>query len=107
MLEDAPDKVERHRAQLGVFVAVEQRLAPFPEAEMHVHARPVVVENRFGHKRDGLAVLLCYILHDVFVLEDVIPHPEQRVPAHVDFCLAGGCNLVVMNLHSHTDALKC
>ena len=57
MLQQAADVVHRHLAQVRVAVPVEQRLAALPEALVHVHAGPVVAEERLRHEGHGASVL--------------------------------------------------
>ncbi len=73
---------------------------------MHVHARAVVLKDRFGHERDGLVVALGHLFDDVLVLQQVIPHRQQGIEPHVDLGLPGRANLVVLDLDVHANLLE-
>src|SRR5258708_296600 len=98
MLQHTPDIVAAHVRQQGVAVlVVEQRLVVIPQALVGVHAGAVVTEERLGHERRRIAVAITHVLDDVLVLQDLIGHAHQRPKAHVNFGLAGGTALVVVD----------
>ena len=68
---------------------------------MDVHARPVVSENRLGHKGRGLAVRPRDVFHDVLVNHDRIRHAGQRRVAHINFALARATNFVMVHFDRH------
>ena len=65
---------------------------------VHVHAAAVVAEQRLGHERDGLAVLMRHVADDVLVQHHVVGRLHQRVEALIDLALAGGGDFVVVAL---------
>ena len=88
---------QRHLATGRRTGAGEQRLAALPERLVGVHAGAVVAEERLGHERRGLAVLLGDVLDDVLVHMHLVGHLHQAVEAHVDLGLAGGGHFVVLS----------
>jgi hypothetical protein len=67
VLDDAADEIEAHVGQAGIAVAGEQRLALFPDRDVGVHARTVVLHDRLGHEGRGLAIGMGDLLDDVLV----------------------------------------
>ena len=61
-----------------------------------MHAGAVVAEQRLGHERDGLVVLLGDVLDDVLVEAHLVAHLHELVEPQVDFALAGGGDFVVL-----------
>ena len=72
---------------------------------MGVHAGAVIAEDRLGHEGHRHAVALRHVLADVLVPGQPVGHLDQRVEAHVDFGLAGRCDLVMLLLDADADAL--
>ena len=73
---------------------------------MAVHARPVVLEQRLRHERHRQVVGPCHRLGDVLVEHQLVGHGQQRVEPHVDLRLAGGADLVVLDLGLDPDLLQ-
>jgi predicted HAD superfamily Cof-like phosphohydrolase len=63
-----------------------------------VHAAAVIREQRLGHERHGLAVLVGHVADDVLVQHHVVGRLHQLVEALVDFGLAAGGHFVVVAL---------
>ena len=87
VLEQAADIMQRHLAQSRIAVARKQRLARLPDRLVHVHAAAVIAEDRLGHERHGLAVLIGHIADDVLVQRHVVGGFHQRVEALIDLAL--------------------
>ena len=99
MLEQAADVVAREVRQAAVAdLVVEERLAVLPQALVAVHARAVVLEERLGHERDGVAGRVGDVLDDVLERHQVVGGLQQRAEPEVDLGLAGGADLVVLHL---------
>ena len=99
VLQQAADVVAGHLGEQRVAVGVvEERLIVVPEALVGVHAGAVVAEERLGHERGGVAVLVGDVLDDVLVHHQPVGHLGQGVEPHVDLGLAGGAHLVVVDL---------
>ena len=104
--EQPADVPARHVGQTGVAGFVEeQRLAALPQRLVAVHARAVVLEDRLRHERGRLARGPRHVLHHVLVEHQLVGHAQQRVEAHVDLGLAGGADLVVLDLDLDAEAL--
>ena len=107
MLENAADVVQRALAQIRVLALFkEQILAALPQTLVHVHARSVVLKNRFGHQRDRLVVPPRHLFDDVFVFEQVVPHLQQGIEPHVDLGLSRRPDLVMLHLDLHADLFE-
>ena len=63
-LSSPPAACKSHLAQAGVSISREERRASLPQGDVSVHAAAVVLENRFGHERDRLAVTPRDVLAD-------------------------------------------
>ena len=74
-----------------------------PQGDVRVHAAAVVLEDRLGHERDGLAVTLRDVLADVLVPHELIGHLQQRGVVHVDLALPGGGHLVMVRFDDDAD----
>ena len=98
MLQQSADVPQRHLAQTRIQIAREQRLAALPQALVRVHAAAVIAEQRLGHERHGLAVLIRHVADDVLVQHHVVGGLHQRVEALIDFALAAGGDFVMMAL---------
>ena len=90
----------------GVLVPGEQILAFLPEGQVRVHAAPVIIEQRFRHKRYGFTMLSCGIFYYVLVFEHVVRHFNKRSEAHIDLRLAARCNFMVLAFNGDADVLK-
>ena len=88
VLEKAADVVKGHFAQSGETGSCEEGGIPLPEALMDVHARPVVIEQGFGHEGSGLAVLFRDVLNDVFIEDELVCTGEEGGEPEVDFTLS-------------------
>ena len=69
-----------------------------PQALVRVHAAAVVAEQRLGHERHALAVLIRHVADDVFVEHHVVGGFDQGVEALIDFALPGGGDFVMVAL---------
>ena len=99
VLDDAADVPPPDVREAGVgALLMEERFSPVPQRRVHVHAGPVVVEERLRHKGRREPGLGGDALDDVLVEHQLVGHPQQRVEPHVDLGLAGGPNLVVLHL---------
>ncbi len=65
---------------------------------MAVHARAVVSEDRLGHERHGLAVLVGDALDDVLEQHQPVGRVQQRAELHVDLGLTRTADLMVLHL---------
>ena len=106
VLDDPADVVEGYLREVGVAVAVEQRLATLPDRLVGVLTGAVVTKQRLRHEGDALAVAPRHVLHDVLVEEHLIRHVQERREAHVDLRLAGGGDLVVLALDGDPTRLE-
>ena len=98
VLQQSADVPERHLAQARVASPANSGLPLLPQALMRVHAAAVVAEQRLGHERHGLAVLVSHVADDVLVQHHVVGRLHQRVESLIDFALAAGGHFVVMAL---------
>ena len=106
MREQSADVPAGHVGQSRVAgLAEEQRLAALPQRLVAVHARAVVLEDRLRHERRRLARRVGDVLDDVLVEHELVGHAQQRVEAHVDLGLAGGADLVVLDLDLDAEPL--
>ena len=96
MFENAADIPQTHLAKACVLVPGKQGLAIFPQGLVDVHPRAVIVEDRFGHEGDGLAILLSDIFDHIFVNHQVVGGVDQFVEFNAQFILATGSDFVVM-----------
>ena len=83
-------------------LVVHLRFAVLPQRNVHVHAAPVVPENRLGHEVRDHPMLRRGVLHHVLVLLDVVGHLDERVEPHVNLTLPRAAHLVVV--HFDVDA---
>ncbi|EDM72004.1 hypothetical protein RAZWK3B_17838 [Roseobacter sp. AzwK-3b] len=104
VLEDAADEIQRFLAEIGVFVACEERLAVFPDRHVHVHAGAIVAIDRLGHEGGRLAVGLCHVVDHVFVFLKLIGLRGQRAEDQAQLVLARR-HLVVVLVDLHAKAL--
>ena len=107
VLDYAANVVERHFRQTTVLLTAEQVFTVLQQRLVHVGAVAVVIHQRLGHERCRLAVTVRHV-HER-VLEDLhrIGLFDQGVESHADFTLAGGGDLMVMNLGHQTHLLQC
>jgi hypothetical protein len=98
VLQEAADGVQGRFAQARITAAGEQRVAPFPQRDVGVHAGAVVAVERLGHEGDGLVVLLGDVLDDVLVDQELVGHPHEVGEPHVDLALPARGHLVVLGL---------
>ena len=73
---------------------------------MDVHPGAVLLEDRLGQERRGLARLLGGVLHDVLVQLQGVGHLQQREEAQVDLALARAPDLVVVALGLDAERLE-
>ena len=90
-------------AEPGVLVSGEKGIAALPEADMGVHAGPVVGEKGLGHEGDGLVVSFGHVLDDVLEPHELVAHLDQGLELHVDFRLTGRSHLVMLAFHFHAE----
>ncbi len=64
-----------------------------------MHAGTVIPEQGLGHERDGLAILACNVLDDVFVEQEIICHAGERGEGHAHFTLTGCSYFMVVQIH--------
>ncbi len=74
---------------------------------MHMHTVAVVVDERLGHERCGLAVGVRDVVHDVLENLHLVRLAHQRIELHADLTLAGRGDLVVVYLGFEAELLEC
>ena len=105
MLEQAADVEAGGVTDEGIIVlgVVEDVGAVLPQGRVDVHAGAVVPEQRFGHESGDHIVLAGDVFNDVLVPHDLVGHAQQGIVLHVDLALAGGGDLVVVDLDGNAD----
>ena len=98
VLQQTADIVQRHRAQAGISIAGEQRLAALPDALVCMHAAAVIRKQRLGHEGHRLAGQLRHVADNIFVQHHVVGGFHQRVEALIDFALSAGGHFVMVAL---------
>src|SRR5256886_1485598 len=84
----------------------EQVLPVLPERLVGVHAGAVVLEERLRHERRRLPPLPRSVLSAVLVPHDFIGHLGQGIESHIDFCLPGSRDFMVVNFDSYPHTLE-
>ena len=66
---------------------------------MAMHTRSVVTENRLRHEGSTLAVLIGYILYDIFIDLNFVGFLGEGVEFGGNFVLSACCNFMMMSLN--------
>src|SRR5215210_651068 len=91
-----------------VFVSrvIEQVLALVPEANINMHARPVVKRNRLWHHRRNHVLFLGNVLDNILVTLNGIGSINQGIKSDVDLALTGSRYFVMMSITHYAEIIR-
>ena len=99
MLDNAADVIQRRIGQPRIALASERIVATHGDRLVHMHARSVIADQGFGHKRRGFAVGMCHVEHTVLKDLYLVSFGDQGVEFHANFALSGRADFMVVHFN--------